>query len=149
MCKIFCVIPGTREDCIELLNNGHLLCIAPGGLREALFSDPARYNLMWAKRLGFARVIVATNTVVCHFLLRFFQKFLFTKSVSCCFLTIWLRSLLHFSGSYTNVYRKLSRRVSNSDLGKKLVFHYFLPLNHSFQEVDFVDFRFYWLVICI
>ncbi|VDD87244.1 unnamed protein product [Enterobius vermicularis] len=64
MCKIFCVIPGTREDCIELLNNGHLLCIAPGGLREALFSDPARYNLMWAKRLGFARVIVATNTVV-------------------------------------------------------------------------------------
>lgn len=64
MCKIFCVTPGTQEDCIERLKSGHLLCIAPGGLREALFSDPSRYNLMWARRLGFAKVIIATNTVV-------------------------------------------------------------------------------------
>lgn len=58
VCKVFCITPGTVEDCVARLRDGHLLCIAPGGVREALFSDPAHYNIMWARRLGFARVIL-------------------------------------------------------------------------------------------
>ena len=56
ICKVFCVTPGTVEDCIANLTAGNLLCIAPGGVREAQFSDSYIYPLLWGKRLGFARV---------------------------------------------------------------------------------------------
>ncbi|VDK79214.1 unnamed protein product [Litomosoides sigmodontis] len=58
ICKVFYITPGTVDDCMARLKDGHLLCIAPGGVREALFSDPIRYNIMWARRLGFAKVII-------------------------------------------------------------------------------------------
>uniref|UniRef100_F1KW09 Transmembrane protein 68 n=1 Tax=Ascaris suum TaxID=6253 RepID=F1KW09_ASCSU len=64
ICKVFCITPGTVEDCIARLKDGHLLCIAPGGVREALFSDPSRYNIMWGRRLGFAKVVVGADTPV-------------------------------------------------------------------------------------
>lgn len=63
LCKVFFITPGTVEDCIKRLKDGHLLCIAPGGVREALFSDSSRYNLIWAQRLGFAKVIIGSSTV--------------------------------------------------------------------------------------
>ncbi|ESN93626.1 hypothetical protein HELRODRAFT_157832 [Helobdella robusta] len=50
------VIPGTVATCSELLQNGNLMAIAPGGVREALFGDEY-YNLLWANRKGFAKVI--------------------------------------------------------------------------------------------
>ncbi|NXV84463.1 TMM68 protein, partial [Calonectris borealis] len=49
------VMPGTREECLIALRNGHLVSISPGGVREALFSDES-YQLMWGNRKGFARV---------------------------------------------------------------------------------------------
>uniref|UniRef100_A0A915BFN6 Acyltransferase n=1 Tax=Parascaris univalens TaxID=6257 RepID=A0A915BFN6_PARUN len=64
ICKVFCITPGTVEDCIARLKDGHLLCIAPGGVREALFSDPSRYNIMWGRRLGFAKVVLGADTPV-------------------------------------------------------------------------------------
>ncbi|KAK0398419.1 hypothetical protein QR680_002585 [Steinernema hermaphroditum] len=64
ICKVFCVTPGTVEDCVQNLNDGNLLCIAPGGVREALFSDAATYQIMWGKRLGFAKVVLGSNTAV-------------------------------------------------------------------------------------
>lgn len=64
ICKVFCITPGTVEECTARLLSGHLLCIAPGGVREALFSDPSRYNVMWSKRLGFAKVIVGSKAPV-------------------------------------------------------------------------------------
>ncbi|CAJ0571738.1 unnamed protein product, partial [Mesorhabditis spiculigera] len=64
LCKLFSVTPGTVEDCTANLNDGHLLCIAPGGVREALFSDPHLYDIMWGKRLGFARVVLNSKTPV-------------------------------------------------------------------------------------
>lgn len=64
MCKVFNITPGTVEDCMARLKDGHLLCIAPGGVREALFSDPSSYNIMWARRLGFAKVIIGCPETV-------------------------------------------------------------------------------------
>uniref|UniRef100_A0AC34F496 Phospholipid/glycerol acyltransferase domain-containing protein n=1 Tax=Panagrolaimus sp. ES5 TaxID=591445 RepID=A0AC34F496_9BILA len=64
MCKVFCVTPGTVEDCVHNLKEGNLLIICPGGVREALFSNPVNYQVMWGKRLGFAKVVLGANVPV-------------------------------------------------------------------------------------
>lgn len=57
-----CCIAGTREKAVEVLKGGNLLCVAPGGVREALFSGPT-YEIMWNKRSGFAQVAMEANVV--------------------------------------------------------------------------------------
>ncbi|PIC35256.1 hypothetical protein B9Z55_014673 [Caenorhabditis nigoni] len=64
LCKLFSITAGTVEECTEELKEGNLLCIAPGGVREALFSDPNVYDILWGKRLGFAKVIIGSKTPV-------------------------------------------------------------------------------------
>nr|XP_016851151.1 PREDICTED: transmembrane protein 68 isoform X3 [Anolis carolinensis] len=49
------ILPSSREECLNILKNGHLLGISPGGVREALFSDES-YKLVWHKRKGFAHL---------------------------------------------------------------------------------------------
>lgn len=51
------VCTGSIESCSEILKNGNLLAIAPGGVREAQFSDET-YPLIWGKRKGFAQVAI-------------------------------------------------------------------------------------------
>ncbi|NXH98101.1 TMM68 protein, partial [Pachycephala philippinensis] len=51
------VIHGPKEACVSTLKKGHLLAIAPGGLREALFSDEM-YTILWSNRKGFAQVAI-------------------------------------------------------------------------------------------
>lgn len=55
-------MPGTREECLSALKNGHLVSISPGGVREALFSDES-YQLMWGNRKGFAQVALDAKVV--------------------------------------------------------------------------------------
>ncbi|XP_049823416.1 transmembrane protein 68 isoform X2 [Aethina tumida] len=50
------IIPGTVQSCSNVLKEGNLLAISPGGVFEAQFSD--HYNLMWKKRMGFAKVAI-------------------------------------------------------------------------------------------
>lgn len=50
-------ISKTREQCVEMLKKGHLLGIAPGGLREQNYGDNT-YRLVWGKRKGFAQVAI-------------------------------------------------------------------------------------------
>uniref|UniRef100_A0A0N4ZDH7 PlsC domain-containing protein n=1 Tax=Parastrongyloides trichosuri TaxID=131310 RepID=A0A0N4ZDH7_PARTI len=64
LCKVFCITPGTVEDCIKALQEGHLLSVAPGGVREAQYSNPNNYEIMWAQRLGFARVVKGARCAV-------------------------------------------------------------------------------------
>uniref|UniRef100_A0A8C0G572 Phospholipid/glycerol acyltransferase domain-containing protein n=1 Tax=Chelonoidis abingdonii TaxID=106734 RepID=A0A8C0G572_CHEAB len=54
---IFGVMHGGREECVQILKNGHLLGVSPGGVREAFFSDE-NYNLLWGNRKGFAQVAI-------------------------------------------------------------------------------------------
>ncbi|XP_041359467.1 transmembrane protein 68-like [Gigantopelta aegis] len=61
--EVFQVTPGTVQSCIDVLNEGNILCISPGGVREALFSDES-YKLMWGKRTGFAKVALQANVPV-------------------------------------------------------------------------------------
>jgi hypothetical protein len=55
MMEVFHVFPGTVAGCVDVLNRGDLLSIAPGGVREAQFGDN-RYQLIWGNRIGFAKV---------------------------------------------------------------------------------------------
>lgn len=55
------VIPGTVQTCSNLLKEGNLLAISPGGVYESQFST--HYNLMWKKRFGFAKVALDAKVV--------------------------------------------------------------------------------------
>ncbi|XP_026526230.1 transmembrane protein 68-like [Notechis scutatus] len=50
-------MPGSQEECRKVLENGELLIISPGGVREALFSDE-NYTIIWRNRKGFAQVAI-------------------------------------------------------------------------------------------
>uniref|UniRef100_A0A6J0VD87 DGAT1/2-independent enzyme synthesizing storage lipids-like n=1 Tax=Pogona vitticeps TaxID=103695 RepID=A0A6J0VD87_9SAUR len=56
-------IPGSKDECVEMLKKGYLLGISPGGAREALFSDE-HYNLLWCKRKGFAQVALEAKVPI-------------------------------------------------------------------------------------
>ncbi|XP_058031167.1 monoacylglycerol/Diacylglycerol O-acyltransferase-like isoform X2 [Ahaetulla prasina] len=47
----------TRERCINVLKQGHLLGVAPGGLREQNYGNN-HYKLIWRKRRGFAQIAI-------------------------------------------------------------------------------------------
>ncbi|KAL7851654.1 hypothetical protein AOLI_G00220100 [Acnodon oligacanthus] len=61
--EVFSVIHGPQEECVKALRSGHLLGIAPGGVREALFSDET-YPLVWGNRKGFAQVAIDSKVPV-------------------------------------------------------------------------------------
>lgn len=56
--KALHLIPaGSVDSCTETLKQGHLLAIAPGGIRESVLSD-SNYDLVWGKRAGFAKLAI-------------------------------------------------------------------------------------------
>nr|XP_022314363.1 transmembrane protein 68-like isoform X2 [Crassostrea virginica] len=61
--EVFRVTPGTIQSCVSVLKDGHLLAIAPGGVREALFGDE-NYPIMWGKRQGFAKAAIQANVPI-------------------------------------------------------------------------------------
>ncbi|OWF44773.1 transmembrane protein 68-like [Mizuhopecten yessoensis] len=63
MMEVMRVTPGTVQSCVNVLREGHLLGIAPGGVREALFGDE-HYQLMWGRRDGYAKVAIQANVPV-------------------------------------------------------------------------------------
>lgn len=46
---------------VQLLQDGEVVCISPGGVREALFSES--YELIWGNRQGFAKAALEANVV--------------------------------------------------------------------------------------
>lgn len=56
------VLHGSQEECRKVLENGGLVVISPGGVREALFSDE-NYTIMWKNRKGFAQVATDAKVV--------------------------------------------------------------------------------------
>ncbi|KAK2191486.1 hypothetical protein NP493_49g00052 [Ridgeia piscesae] len=60
---VFCVHPGTVSQGVELMRDGHILAIAPGGVREAYFSDEY-YKMLWGKRIGFAKIAIEAKVPV-------------------------------------------------------------------------------------
>lgn len=58
--------PGSVNDCVQALNNGEILLIYPGGLREAMLSDE-NYKLLWKTRRGYSRVAVKAEVPIIPF----------------------------------------------------------------------------------
>ncbi|XP_072750783.1 DGAT1/2-independent enzyme synthesizing storage lipids [Anoplolepis gracilipes] len=63
------VIPGTIQTCSAILKEGNMLSISPGGVYEAQFGD-SYYELMWKKRMGFAKVALDAKVSVIPFFTR-------------------------------------------------------------------------------
>lgn len=59
---MFHALHGSQEECRKVLENGELVLISPGGVREALFSDE-NYTIMWRNRKGFAQVAIDAKVV--------------------------------------------------------------------------------------
>jgi len=53
---------GGKGYCVDLLENGELLAVAPGGSREALFDES--YSADWGDRTGFAKVALLTGAPI-------------------------------------------------------------------------------------
>ncbi|XP_076646267.1 DGAT1/2-independent enzyme synthesizing storage lipids [Halictus rubicundus] len=63
------VIPGTIQTCSNILKEGNMLAISPGGVYEAQFGD-SYYELMWKKRVGFAKVALDAKVCIIPFFTR-------------------------------------------------------------------------------
>ena len=57
-------IEATNENAADMLRQGNLVAVAPGGMREALRPSSQKYTLKWDKRLGFARLAIMTQSPV-------------------------------------------------------------------------------------
>ena len=52
------IAPGRHRNGEALLARGHLVALAPGGMREGLRPSAERYRVRWARRKGFARLAI-------------------------------------------------------------------------------------------
>jgi 1-acyl-sn-glycerol-3-phosphate acyltransferase len=55
---------GTREELTFFLDQGEIVGLAPGGMREALRVNRKKYEVDWKRRIGFVRVSVATGAPI-------------------------------------------------------------------------------------
>ena len=57
-------IQGTHDNAHEILENGDLLYLAPGGMKESLKPHQKKYTIQWEKRKGFAKLAIDTQTPI-------------------------------------------------------------------------------------
>ena len=58
------IVPAGHSTAEELLGRGHLVFVAPGGMREALRPSDERYQVRWERRRGFVRLALRTGTPI-------------------------------------------------------------------------------------
>ncbi len=56
------IVPANPRNAHALLERGHLVGVAPGGMREALRPTAERYTVHWRRRKGFVRLALRTGT---------------------------------------------------------------------------------------
>ncbi|HEY6131368.1 MAG TPA: lysophospholipid acyltransferase family protein [Halioglobus sp.] len=61
------VVPGTPENCAQLMKSKHHILVFPGGAREAFKRQGEEHRLFWKKRTGFARMAVANKYPITPF----------------------------------------------------------------------------------
>jgi 1-acyl-sn-glycerol-3-phosphate acyltransferase len=60
-------VPGTRENCAALLAAGEPVLVFPGGAREVYKRRGQRYELLWGRRTGFARMAIEAGCPIVPF----------------------------------------------------------------------------------
>lgn len=64
MASAYGFVEGTQHNAEELLRNGELVLVAPGGMREALKPSSQRYQLKISDRKGFAKLAARAGAPV-------------------------------------------------------------------------------------
>ncbi len=64
LAALFGAVQGSQGGAMELLGAGHIVTVAPGGMREALRPSSERYQIRWDKRHGFAKLAMKTQTPI-------------------------------------------------------------------------------------
>jgi hypothetical protein len=57
-------LQGKPSDAKKLLEEGEIICVAPGGMLEAIRSKKERYAIKWDQRKGFAKLAIITGAPV-------------------------------------------------------------------------------------
>ena len=52
------IMPASPDNGLQMLRDGHLVGVAPGGMREALRPSSERYSVRWDRRRGFIRLAI-------------------------------------------------------------------------------------------
>jgi 1-acyl-sn-glycerol-3-phosphate acyltransferase len=60
----FGVVEGEPRTAKQLLKQGHLVMVAPGGMREALRPSSERYQLRWQERRGFVKLAMQAQVPI-------------------------------------------------------------------------------------
>ena len=55
---------GNHDNAVKILEEGNMLVLAPGGMREALRPSREKYKVIWSRRKGFVRLAVETGTPI-------------------------------------------------------------------------------------
>jgi 1-acyl-sn-glycerol-3-phosphate acyltransferase len=63
----FGAVDGTRDNARELLRQGEPVLVLPGGGREVAKRKDERYELIWKRRMGFARLAIEAGCPVVPF----------------------------------------------------------------------------------
>jgi len=61
------VVPGTPENCTQLMRNKEHILVFPGGAREAFKRKGEEHHLIWKHRTGFARMALANKYPITPF----------------------------------------------------------------------------------
>lgn len=61
---MFGAVKGNHENAESLLQEGHIVTVAPGGMREALRPSSERYQIRWDRRLGFVKLAMRMRVPV-------------------------------------------------------------------------------------
>ncbi len=62
--NFFGSVQGSHDSAKQLLADGNIVAVAPGGMQEALRSSDERYQVRWRKRRGFARLSMEAQVPV-------------------------------------------------------------------------------------
>lgn len=55
---------GSQANAERLLLQDHIVCVAPGGMREALRPSSEKYRIDWERRTGFVKLAIATQSPI-------------------------------------------------------------------------------------
>lgn len=57
-------VPADPIRALDLLEEGHLVAVAPGGTREAISGSSRNYELIWKERIGFAKLALEAKVPI-------------------------------------------------------------------------------------
>jgi hypothetical protein len=74
MLNVLKAFPGNETECTQKLLDGTVVAISPGGTREAIFSSPDTYNIIWGRCRAVSILNFHSNNRLFKFILIFVKR---------------------------------------------------------------------------